>query len=296
VPIVWKDELLGLVGVDEPGRRHSVSQRDVELVEAICSQAAVAIANAGAYESQRAIAATLQESFRHPLPRLRGLEIGLVEAPAEEPGLVGGDFWDIFELPDRRVFVVIGDVAGKGVAAAGMTETVRSMMRAFATVDAVPAFILRKTNELLLQEPDEAFVTALVLVVDPASGSVSLGSAGHPGPVLLSPSSCRILDPRYGPPLGTFHAEYGSSEVLLEAADYLLLYTDGITEARTDGALFGEEGLLRAASALRGQSAQAVAEGIRRAASSFASRLMDDLQVLALRRTLPLDAAPRRDS
>jgi PAS domain S-box-containing protein len=284
IPVVWQDKLLGLIGIDEPGEHRPITPREVELVEAICAQAAVSLANAGRFEVQRVIAATLQRSFRHPMPQVRNFDVGLVEAPASEPGLVGGDFWDVLTLPDGRVFVLIGDVAGKGIVAAGMTETVRSMVRAFASIDPMPAFVLRKTNELLLREPSEVFTTALVAVIDPDSGRVAFGSAGHPGPTLLGTSTCRVVNPSYGPPLGTFAAEYPTTEVELGAGEYLILYTDGVTEARSGAELFGEQGVVRAGCELRGADAQDVAEEIARSATSFASELMDDLQVLVLRR------------
>ena len=308
VPIVWKDELLGFVEIDEPGTRRAVSDREVELVEAICGQAAAAIANARLYEAQRHVAVTLQESLRHALPALAGLDVGLIAAPASEPGLIGGDFWDLFELPDARVLAAIGDVAGKGVAAAGMAETVRATIRALATVEADPSFVLRKSNELLLGGGGDAFATALVLIIDTASGQVTFGSAGHPGPLHLGASSCRIADPRFGPPLGTFPADYPASQLRLAAGDTLLLYTDGVTEARRGKELFDEDRLrtivcgvrddpaVRKAEALRNDPphrpaeaervdpAQSLAEAVRDAASEFADRLRDDLQVLAIRR------------
>ena len=128
-----------------------------------------------------------------------------------------------------------------------------------------------------------SFVTALVAVIDPDTGRVALGSAGHIGPTLLGSSACRVVDPHYGPPLGTFPAEYPMSEIRLAAGEYLILYTDGVTEARAAGEQFGEAGVVQVGCRLRGSSAQHVAEKIRDSATTFASRLMDDLQILVLR-------------
>jgi serine phosphatase RsbU (regulator of sigma subunit) len=289
VPVVWKEEVLGVVGVDEPSERRNFTPREIELVEAICDQAAAAIANARAYEAQRTIATTLQESFRHPVPALRGLDVGLVEAPASQPALVGGDFWDAFELPDGRALFVIGDVAGKGVKAAGMTETVRSLIRAFASVDAAPAFVLRETGRLLLAEEtrEHLYVTALLAVVDQESGLVTMGSAGHPGPVYVGAETSGVTELEYGPPLGTFAGDCPPTPLQMEPGDYLVLYTDGVTEARRAGELFGEARLVDAARQLHGAPPQAMAEGVSAAAAAFASRLMDDLEVLVIRRRRP---------
>ena len=90
------------------------------------------------FEAQLRIAVTLQENFVHALPEIAGLEFAAHSAPADRPELIGGDFHDVFELPDGLVLATIGDVAGKGVAAAGLTETVRAAARALALVSPAP--------------------------------------------------------------------------------------------------------------------------------------------------------------
>ena len=233
---------------------------------------------------QKRIATTLQENFIHPLPTVPGLDLGMVTLAATHAELVGGDFNDVFVADDSHVVVLIGDVAGKGVHAAGHTETVRSVIRTLATIDLSPALILAKTSELLLRyDPDEPHVTAFLAVLDSRTGQATYASAGHPTPVHLGPSSARLLDVTYGPPLGSFAWPHANAHVMLASGDYLVLYTDGLTEARRESELFGEERLLGVISALRGRSAQEVAEGVRDAALDFAGSLSDDLQVVVLR-------------
>ena len=87
----------------------------------------------------------------------------------------------------------------------------------------------------------------------------------------------------FGLPLGSFEGEYANGHAMLTLEDYLVLYTDGVTEARRDGELFGERRLLEALSGMRGRSAQEVAEGVLEVAVDFAGSLRDDLQVVALR-------------
>ena len=197
---------------------------------------------------------------------------------------MGGDFSDVFMADATHVVLLIGDVAGKGVRAAGHTETVRSVVRTLASIDPSPTFILGKTNELLLRyDPDEPHVTALCAVLDPHTGHVNYASAGHPTPAHVGPFSARLLDVVYGPPLGTFVRPYANAQVVLTVEDYLVLYTDGVTEARRGDELFGEQRLLEAVCVLRGRSAQEIADGVRDAAAAFAGRLRDDLQVVVLR-------------
>ena len=232
----------------------------------------------------RGIAATLQENFIHPLPEVAGLELGIVSQAAYEPELIGGDFSEVFELPDGRIVVLIGDVAGKGIKAAGLTETVRSTVRTLAAIDPSPSFVLAKANELLLRyDPDEPHVTAFFAVLDPQSGHLTYASAGHPTPLHLSPFSCRPLGVSFGPPLHSVPCQYQEEHLRLSRDDYLLLYTDGVTEARRDEEQFGEMRLTEVVSHLRGRSAQEVAEGVRAAALEFAGSLRDDLQVVCLR-------------
>ena len=239
------------------------------------------------FEEQRRIAVALQENFLSPLPQVEGLDLGLVMQPAFAPEQVGGDFSDVFLLDDSLVAVLIGDVAGKGIRAAGLTERVRSAVRAFSTVDSSPAFILRKTNQLLLRRETEGeFVTAFLLVLDRETGRASYASAGHPPPVVVNARACRLLDVSFGIPLGAFNEDYLDAHQTLASDDCLVFYTDGVTEARLAGELFGEARLVEAVARLRECSAQELAEGLRDEAAAFAGRLGDDLEVLALRLTL----------
>ena len=244
----------------------------------------VALENARRFEEQKRIAVALQENFIHPLPAVDGLELGVVSQTAHEPELVGGDLSDVFVIDGTRVVVLVADVAGKGVHAAGMTETVRSTVRALAAIDPSPAFVLQKANELLLRfDPDEPHVTAFCAVLDPHTGHLSYASAGHPAPIHLGAFTCRTLDVVFGPPLGTFQRPYTNAHAMLTLEDYLVFYTDGVTEARRDGDLLGEERLVDIVAGLRGGSAQKVAEGVRDAAMAYADQLHDDLQVVVLR-------------
>lgn len=239
------------------------------------------------FEEQRRIAVALQENFLSPLPQVEGLDLGLVMQPAFAPEQVGGDFSDVFLIDDSLVAVLIGDVAGKGIRAAGLTERVRSAVRAFSTVDSSPAFILRKTNQLLLRRETEGeFVTAFLLVLDKETGRATYASAGHPPPVVVNACACRLLDVSFGIPLGAFNEDYLDAHQTFASDDCLVFYTDGVTEARLAGELFGEARLIEAVARLRECSAQELAEGLRDEAAAFAGRLGDDLEVLALRLTL----------
>jgi len=284
VPLVAAGELIGALVVDDPGERRPFAAREITLLESIAAQAGAAVRNARVFEAQRDIAHTLQQNFIHALPTVPGLDLGVVATTAYEPELVGGDFSDAFVVDDTHCVALIGDVAGKGIRAAGLTETVRAKMRAFASIDPSPAFVLARTNELLLRlDPDDPHVTAVCAVLDPRTGGLRYASAGHPAPVHLSARSCRSLDVAFGPPLGSFVRPYTEARAALEPGDYLVFYTDGVSEARRDGELLGEQGLLKIVDGLRGRAAQEVADGVRDAVLDFAGHLRDDLQVVVLR-------------
>jgi PAS domain S-box-containing protein len=268
---------------DEAGEVAGVFAAARDVTELKAAEAA-ATENARLYEQQRYIATTLQESFIHPLPQVDGLQLGLVSQTAYEPDLVGGDFADVFLMEGTLVGLLVGDVSGKGVRAAGLTETVRSTVRAFAMVDSSPGFILGKTNEVLIRDGSEGlYVTAFLLVLDAASGQTSFASAGHPAPVMAGATLCALLETQFGPPLGSFAWPYDDASGQLAPGEGLVFYSDGVTEARRDEDLFGDERLLETVCALRDRTPQELAEGVRDAAQRFADRLKDDLEVLVVR-------------
>ena len=180
------------------------------------------------------------------------------------------------------MLTLIGDVAGKGVEAAGVAETVRIAARATALASASPQRILRVGHRLVADDP-ERFVTALVVVLDPATGEVLMASAGHVPPAHVSDAGCVLVEPRYGHPLGSLTSEYPPRRFSMGRGDTLVLYTDGVTEARRDGELFGEERLLEVLCRAGRGDPQALVEGLRAAVLDFAGELSDDLQILALR-------------
>ncbi len=283
-PLIARGHAIGVVYYNYHSTAHHFTLQEIDFLTRLAVSLSVALENAERYQEQLDIATHLQRSFLNVLPSFARLEIGLVEQPAFRPALIGGDFWDVFELPDGRVAAVIADVAGKGITAAAMTGTVRATIRAFAHIDPTPAFVLRKTNELLLsRSPDGLFVTALVLVLDCENGQMSLASAGHPAPVLLNCSAISLTEPAYGPPLGVVSSEYASLQARMSVDDCLVLYTDGVTETRREGELFGERRMLTALESLRGLPPQEMAEGLRDACLSFGERLRDDLDVLVLK-------------
>ena len=160
---------------------------------------------------------------------------------------MGGDFYDLIRLPDRRACVIMGDVSGKGVEAASVSAAVKTALGAYSWEGLAPARMVRSLNEFLLGFSRlETFATLFVGIIDLEQATLRYCSAGHPPAILVHAGAeeLSILDVQSGV-VGAFHdINYQDGLVRLERDDVLLLYTDGTTEARdSSGSFFGEEGL-----------------------------------------------------
>jgi sigma-B regulation protein RsbU (phosphoserine phosphatase) len=224
-----------------------------------------------AERAAREAADALQRSLLPPhLPAIEGVEIGGAYRPGTEGWDVGGDFYDVFELGGGRWALAIGDVCGKGVEAAAMTAMVRYALRGVAVRHSGPAEVLRALNAALLRDtPPGSFCTAIYTSLD-VSGRrpvVRLAVGGHPLPLLLRADGTVRQVGRPGTLLGSFETAVSHAcELELAPGEVLLLYTDGVSEARTAGGLLGAAGLSELLAGCRGESAAAVARRVEAAA------------------------------
>jgi serine phosphatase RsbU (regulator of sigma subunit)/predicted ester cyclase len=181
-----------------------------------------------------------QASLPKEVPELKGWQIAPFYQPARE---VGGDFYDFFELEDGRLGLVVGDATGKGVPAALVMASARSMLHAVAQAsDYSPGKVLRMTNDPLVTDiPPNMFVTCLYALLDPESGSLRYANAGHDLPYLRRRSGTAEELRARGMPLGLMPGMgYEEKETILEAGESVLLYSDGLVEAHDPmGEIFG---------------------------------------------------------
>jgi PAS domain S-box-containing protein len=202
------------------------------------------------------VAEALQAAFLpDSLPVRSDLRFDALYLPAEREALVGGDWYDVFDLPDGSIVVSIGDVLGHGVPAAVMAGRVKHGIFTLALDGADPSTILVKVNRMI-RERDSTVVTALVAIVDPDLRRMRYASAGHPPPVLASPSVTAGSLPVGGPPLGIGPLVLQDHIVPLEPHAVAVFYTDGITEFKRD-IVAAEAALIEAAGRLVGDNTMA---------------------------------------
>jgi serine phosphatase RsbU (regulator of sigma subunit) len=234
------------------------------------------------------VAAEIQASFLPgALPQRDGWQLAAALRPARQ---TSGDFYDVLELPDGRLGLVIADVADKGTGAALFMALSRTLLRTFAfEYPERPEKALYAANRRILSDSRSSmFVTAFYGILDPARATLRYCNAGHNPPYLLRVGTGPLPLRNTGIPLGIVEdAAWTTETVALEAEDLLVLYTDGVSEAQNwAGEFFEVERLLAAARACPGQSAQAVEACILAAVDQFVGDApqSDDLTLLVVKR------------
>jgi serine phosphatase RsbU (regulator of sigma subunit) len=196
----------------------------------------------------RRIAERLQDSLLPNVPDITGLNIAVDYRPAARDAKVGGDFYDLFPLPDGRVMVVVGDVVGKGVEAAVHTTTITQTLRALALQQLPLDVLLARADEQVVYQDPELMATLWCGLYEPSTGELAFASLGHPPALLLRSTGEPIRLELEGLPLGLRDLSPEPPEIRtrqLDSRDLLVLYTDGVVEASRDF-LAGQEELLRA--------------------------------------------------
>lgn len=288
VPLMVRTEVIGCAHFYSSSAVTRFDDAEIDFSRKLGSMVSLGYENARLYESEHRIAETLQQALLTLPDSLPGIEFEAYYHSATESTLVGGDFYDLFELDSQRVGIIIGDIAGKGLAAAVLTSLVRNTIRAYAFEnDRSPAEVLRLSNDLVERATSaEAFATVFFGVLDREDGSLSFASAGHTrSAILRQDAAVSILEPT-GPVLGAFaDMEFGESTTCLGQREILFLYTDGLTEARRDDALYGEARLFADLGLVERSSPQELAERVVRNVMTFArGHLRDDLAILAVAR------------
>lgn len=299
VPIRARDERIGAVVLARRASRAEFTAADAKLLLAVAGEAGVAYDRARLHEQEvgrqrldeeLAVGRRIQLSMLPAsTPRAAGWEFAAVYQAARE---VGGDFYDFLEPPGApgSLDLVIGDVTGKGVPAALLMTFTRAIVRASASVAASPADVLRRSNQHIIRDGRAGlFVTALYARLDLSTGDVTLASGGHDPPVWVQGTRhrTRLLETR-STILGAFaDVDLEDRHIRLERGDVLVLYTDGVTEARdARRRLFGERRLRATLAAHATDPAARIADALMGELSRFAGDTprADDLTLVVVKR------------
>jgi PAS domain S-box-containing protein len=291
VPMSTGGRRLGTIAftLSEGARRYD--RADLSVAEELARRAGVAIDNARLYRERSYIARTLQESLLPPeLPVVPGAEVAARFHPAGEATEVGGDFYDMFDT-SHGWGIVMGDVCGKGADAAAVTALARYTLRTLGVQETSPAEVLRKLNDALLrQRTDRRFCTvayASMNVNGQGTADVCLATGGHPLPYVLRADGTVEAVGVPGTLLGVLpDVRLTDTAVDLARGDLLVLYTDGVIEARGPSGMFGNEELAAVLAGCAGLDAISVATRIESAALEIQEgTARDDIAILVVRIT-----------
>lgn len=243
VPLISQGELIGLINLGPRLSEQEYSADDRRLLDQLATQAAPPLRVAQLVRQQQAearqrerleqelrVARFIQETLLpRSLPQIDGWGVGAHWEPAQA---VGGDFYDFLQLPDGRLAIIVGDVTDKGVPAALVMASTRTIVRAAAERLVAPGNVLARANNLLCPDiPPKMFITCLYAVLEPDSGRLEFANAGHNLPYRRTHNGIEELRAT-GMPLGLMpDMHYEEAVATLEPGDTLLLYSDGLIEA-----------------------------------------------------------------
>jgi len=287
VPVSTPAEVLGTMTLLSLDPARPLGEGDLELALSIVGQAALALENARLYQQQKRFADTMQRSLLPRVyPKLEGIEVGDVYESSARLD-VGGDVYDFLTLDDGRLAVALGDVTGHGIDAAADMAMAKFVFRSLAREHPEPGDFLSAANEVVVGEVAlSKFITMLYVTVDPTTGDVKCGSAGHPWPRIVTLAGQVTALPARGLALGIDPGQaYDEISERLPAGGALVLYTDGVVEARREAELYGDERLDALLAANAGLSAKELARAVVDDCRAFTGGdLTDDCAVVVIRR------------
>lgn len=233
VPLTARGHILGFLGLTRARDPLPFDEDDLALAAELGSRAAVCIDNALSHQSVRNAAEILQRSLLPDLPpHLPGLQIASRYRPAQATYEVGGDWYDVLPLDGDKTALVVGDVMGSGIDAAATMGRLRTATSAFADLDLDPAQVLQHLDKIT-SGLENYIATCLYAAYDPHRAECHIANAGHLPPALVrTGQQPELLDLPTGTPLGVGGVPFETTNFSLAPGDQLVLYTDGLVEAR----------------------------------------------------------------
>jgi PAS domain S-box-containing protein len=289
VPLIARGRTLGTIALTMADSERRFSPEILPLARSLAELFALALDNALLYAQRDLVAVTLQEQLLpSELPTIPGLDVAARYSAAGEGNDVGGDFYDVFSVGNAWM-AVIGDVVGKGPAAAAITGLARHTLRAAAQYETSPSALLKVLNRALLSEQDGLRLASVAAVrIEPGEDgtmSVCVAAAGHPLPIRVSADGVVRDLGVHGQLLGVHEDPLLSDTVAdLGAGDLLVLYTDGVIEVRGPAGIFGEERLRALLAESAADAPSRVVTRVEQAVlAASGGRPRDDVAVVALR-------------
>jgi FixJ family two-component response regulator/anti-sigma regulatory factor (Ser/Thr protein kinase) len=293
IPLTARTVTTGVISFLRGPTRSGFTLLDLPLLEDLARRAALAVDNARLYDREHRIAETFQRAFLPAaLPALPGVDLSAAYTPGSLETEIGGDWYDAFRLPDGRLVVSVGDVAGKGLQAAVKMSQVREAIRATMFQAVSPSEPLEVAHRVLCLDDAPHMTTAIVGVLDPAASTFTYSTAGHAGPILATPQGDVTPLASMGIALGSplWHTPQ-VQQVDLPPGSMLVLYTDGLVEHQRD-IIAGEQTLREVVKAVIDEQVDLPARTIQDRVLA-GGRHPDDIAVLVVQITQA--PAPRLD-
>ena len=295
VPILFQENLFGVLALANPSGKRRFGRHDLDLTTALSEQAGLALHNSGLmslrlrqsrFDFDLSVASSIQTMLLPGgFPKNTLLDISAAYRPAQK---VGGDLYDVFELPEGLIAVAIADVSGKGIPASLLMAITQSHLRHLARKHNSPAKVLSEMNQILQPEiRQEMFVTITYAVIDPDGGEIVYARAGHELPLVVGPLRTEFLSSggiAIGmAPQNIFDSAMEEKRTRFNKDERLILYTDGLTEAINS---IGEEFSSRRIAQLSQQNLEGTAEDLNnrilKAVETFTGRRQQEAAVTLL--------------
>ncbi len=298
-PLQTKERIIGLIYVDSPFVLREFTKDDLSLLTVMANVAAIRVESARLAEVEQA-----ERIMKRDLSQAAEIQRGILpERAPDVPGLqlagfnaacrtVGGDYYGFVRYPGARVGVALGDVSGKGMAAALMVMAFEARLRVVAEDVDNPAHLVARLNKITCANcPSNRFITFFYGVLDGATGLVSFANAGHNPPIVVRTSGEIEMLEGGGPVLGVLSiAPYSEQQARLDPGDLLVVYSDGVTEAaNTAEEEFGEQRLIDVLKDRRTASPNAIVSAVMEALHRFTSGApqADDITLVVAKRDAP---------
>lgn len=286
VPLLFRKERYGALTFVWRTNSHSFTTVERDFARKLGSALALAMDNGRLYEAQTQISEILQASMLQVESDIPGIDSAYAYRSTTELARIGGDFFDLFAVDDGRIAFVIGDVAGKGLSAAALTQIAKNTIRSFAYELREPRVVIEAANRTISHQVSEGrFITAVYGLLDPTTGVAEVVCAGHPLPLACDAVGCLNQHGVRNPPLGVFpDFPFEQFTITLDSGMRLIMYTDGLLDTRRGAEFFGELRVNELIDSLGDADPNDVAHTLMDAAVGFSDgHPTDDIAILVLR-------------